>query len=296
MGKKFKIICIIILLIIVGFNGCVENQSDRTNKFAENLAIINENFFISYSNINDFLINYTYKYDWYDIINKTTFSMSLISDMEEFTSKIENQINNIESYIEEYYLLKNDADLKKLNFSQNITKNEVEYKILNFNYNKNIIENCTKNMDSYKYFVYLYILKIIKLEDYGKSFNLLNTKIENEEFEDAKIYLNQIIQIMNELKVIDYYQANLSIKTFDEELLGIWDLYIEAWNVYREYIDLALEGKMIEADSKYDEYTKKFEQVLEISSKENQIADNNEISKWYYENIGNCIELINNST
>ena len=65
---------------------------------------------------------------------------------------------------------------------------------------------------------------------------LMNNKVEGEEYNDALQYLEQLIQLCVEIKNNDVKKHDLSIVNYTDMIIN-WDLYIEAWVLYEEYLN-----------------------------------------------------------
>lgn len=147
------------------------------------------------------------------------------------------------------------------------------------------------NMVTYRMFLNYTRVKLEKLEDYENTFTLMNYKVESEDYEKAKEYVKDIIQLISDLKNIENQREELGVQEYSEEMKGIWDLWLEVWGLYNEYLDLLIDKKYSQAENKYDEYSSRYDDAFELESSETVTEANNEISEWYQNNIGTYSDL-----
>ena len=294
MKKKLAIIGIVTLLICINFSGCTETKSTETKAFIENLQPINDNLGTALGNINTHFFNYDLQYKWTILMNYLTFTESMIKDIQEYEEDVDIEITNIENIINDYQQSKEEADLNQLTVAETNVMSEIEASILDYETNKNTLVSSLNAMETYRNFLNFTRLKLIMLENYENTLNLMNSQVENGETEDALINLEQLIEIVKDLKVNERQRANLSVQNYSEEMLGIWDIYIDAWDLYNEYLELILDGRYTQADSKYTEYSEKYNEALELESGENISEGNNEIDQWYQNNVAVSFDLFEN--
>ena len=293
MNWKNVVFGIIILLIAVVCSGCIEEttKTQETKNFNEQLPQINESFGISLANIYIYINNYDYYYRCSLLINLDFITESLINDMQNFENNIKVTVSYIENTSIEYYQLKNDANLNQITDSDIERINDIEAKILDYYENVDNISSALDGIARYSEFWNLTRVKQILLEDYRTILDLMNQKIQNEEFEDSLQYPEQLIQLCNKLKTNGEQKNDLNIITYDEDILNIWNIYIEAWELYEEYLNLLVEGRYDSAKSKYTDYSQKNNEALEIEATQNLNEFNNQIEYWYQKNIGEYLDL-----
>ncbi len=211
--------------------------------------------------------------------------------MQILEDNIKNVVTDIENEIVDYNQLKNDANLSQLTDSDIERINDIEIKILDYYENVNNISSALDGITRYTEFWNLTRVKQIILEDYRSILDLMNQKIQNEELEDSLQYPEQLIQLCKKLKNNDEQKNNLSIITYSEEVLNLWNIYIEAWELYEEYLTLLVEGRYDSANSKYTEYSQKNNEASEIEANQNLDEFNNQIDNWYQKNIEKYLDL-----
>jgi hypothetical protein len=264
MNKKVIGIGIIFVLIVVGYSGCME-ETIRTQEpidFKEQLPLINESLRASLTDINIYINNYDYYYRWSILINLESITDSLIIFMQILEDDIKNVVTDIENEIFDYHRLKNDANLSQFTDSDIERINDIEAKILDYYENVDNISSVVDGIVRHTEFWNLTRVKQIYLEDYSTILDLMNQKIQNEEFEDSLQYPEQLIQLCMKLTNNDEQKNNLNIIAYSEDILNIWNIYIEAWELYEEYLNLLVEGKYDSAKSKYTEYSQKNNEAL----------------------------------
>lgn len=289
--KKFVIVVIIMLLICISLSGCNETKTTETKTFIENLQPINDNLGSALGNINTHFSNYDLQYKWTLLMNYLTFTVSMVQKMQEYEEDIDTEIKNIENIINNYQQLKEEADLDQLTSAENSIMNEIEAAILDFKTNKNTLISSHNNMGLYREFVNFTRIKLILLEIYENTLSLMNSQVEAEQYEYALDKVEHLIGLFKELKDNEYQRANLSVQEYSQEILGIWDIYIDSWELYEEYLELIIDGKYTQAESKYTEYSQKYNEALELETEENITDANNEIDQWYQNSIAVCFDL-----
>ena len=168
---------------------------------------------------------------------------------------------------------------------------DIEDKISDFEKDKDKVNYCLVNMTTYRKYLNLTSQKLTLLENYENTLMLMNNRVEDEEYDKAVTSCEDIIQIFFTLKPIAYQMSNLSILDYSEEILGIWDMYIDSWEVYKEYLNLLIDGKYGQAESKYDEYSDIYDDILAIENTDNLNENNSEIDNWYTTHIGIYLDL-----
>jgi len=293
MKRKIIVIGIIILLTFVGLSGCNEKTTitQEPEDFAEQLPQINESIRISLANIYIYINNYDYYYRWSQLMNLAFITESMINDMQNLENEIKEEVNKIENALVDYYQLKNNANLSELTGSEKESMNDIEAKILDYHENLYNINSTLEVMARYTEFWDLTSVKQILLEDYGAIIDLMNQKDQNEGFEDLLQYPEQLIQLCWKLKDNDEQKNNLNIVTYSEDIINIWDIYTEAWELYEEYLNLLVVGRYGSAESKYTEYSQKNNEALEIEATQNLNEINNQMDQWYQKNIGEYLDL-----
>ena len=286
MKKHLIAIGMTLVLFTVGFSGCVSN-----NEFIENLDINSENIKTSLGNINFLLWQYDNDYDWSILMNYLTFTESMLIDMEEYESDIIDEKNYLDDYIIDYQDVRDVTNINGLTDKQRLVYNEIETMIEEYDSNKSSIELCLSNMETYRKFLNLTRIKLQKLENFESKSTLMNFKVEAEEYEEAKEYLGDMIQIIIELGENEALREELGIREYSEELSGICVLWVEVWGLYDEYLDLLIDKKYSQANNKYDEYSAKYDDAFEIESSETITEINSEVSGWYQNNIGTYSDL-----
>jgi len=286
MKKQLIVIGMTLVLFTVGFSGCVSD-----NEFNENLDIHSENIKASLGNINFLLWKYDNDYDWNILMNYLTFTESMLIDMEEYESDIIDEMDYLDDYIIDYQDVRDGTNKNGLTDKQRVVYNEIETMIEEYDSNKSSIELCLSNMETYRKFLNLTRIKLQKLEDFESKSTLMNFKVEAEEYEEAKEYLGDMIQIIIESGENETLREELGIREYSEELSGIHDLWVEVWGLYDEYLDLLIDKKYSQANNKYDEYSAKYDDAFEIESSETITETNSEVSEWYQNNIGTYSDL-----
>ena len=293
MKKQVIGIGITFILIIICFSGCIE-ENIRTQEpldFREQLPLINESLSASFTDIYIYINNYDYYYRWSILINLESITDSLIIFMQIFENNIKNAVTDIENEVDNYYKLKNDANLSQFTDSDIRRINDIEAKILDYNENVDNISFVIDGMARYTEFWNLTRVKQIYLEEYSTIIDLMNQEIQNEELENSLQYPEQLIQLCKKLTNNDEQKNNLKIITYSEDILNIWNIYIEAWELYEEYLNLLVEGEYDSAKSKYTEYSQKNNEASEIEATQNLDEFNDQIDYWYQKNIEEYLDL-----
>ena len=283
MKKNIIVIVVMLVLSISYFSGCVEE-----NEFIKNLDTYDEDIDTYLENIYFHLWMYEIDYDWNSLMNYLTFTESMIQDMEEYESDIDEEMYNLDIYIADY---QDSKDTSRITDTQRDVYNNIEDMIDDYNSNKPSVDVCLSNMETYREFINLTRIKLQKLEEYEGELTLMNFKVEEEEYEEAKNYVENLSRIIGELSEIENKREKLKIQTYSEEIKGVWNMWIDVWELYDEYLDLLIEKKYSSADKKYDEYSALYDDVYAIESSETLTQVNSEISKWYQDNIGTYSEL-----
>lgn len=283
MKKNIIVIVVMLVLSISYFSGCVEE-----NEFIKNLDTYDEDIDTYLENIYFHLWMYEIDYDWNSLMNYLTFTESMIQDMEEYESDIDEEMYNLDIYIADY---QDSKDTSGITDTQRDVYNNIEDMIDDYNSNKSSVDVCLSNMETYREFINLTRIKLQKLEEYEGELTLMNFKVEEEEYEEAKNYVENLSRIIGELSEIENKREKLKIQTYSEEIKGVWNMWIDVWELYDEYLDLLIEKKYSSADKKYDEYSVLYDDVYAIESSETLTQVNSEISKWYQDNIGTYSEL-----
>lgn len=283
MKKNIIVIVVMLVLSISYFSGCVEE-----NEFIKNLDTYDEDIDTYLENIYFHLWMYEIDYDWNSLMNYLTFTESMIQDMEEYESDIDEEMYNLDIYIADY---QDSKDTSGITDTQRDVYNNIEDMIDDYNSNKSSVDVCLSNMETYREFINLTRIKLQKLEEYEGELTLMNFKVEEEEYEEAKNYVENLSRIIGELSEIENKREKLKIQTYSEEIKGVWNMWIDVWELYDEYLDLLIEKKYSSADKKYDEYSALYDDVYAIESSETLTQVNSEISKWYQDNIGTYSEL-----
>lgn len=283
MKKNIIVIVVMLVLSISYFSGCVEE-----NEFIKNLDTYDEDIDTYLENIYFHLWMYEIDYDWNSLMNYLTFTESMIQDMEEYESDIDEEMYNLDIYIADY---QDSKDTSRITDTQRDVYNNIEDMIDDYNSNKSSVDVCLSNMETYREFINLTRIKLQKLEEYEGELTLMNFKVEEEEYEEAKNYVENLSRIIGELSEIENKREKLKIQTYSEEIKGVWNMWIDVWELYDEYLDLLIEKKYSGADTKYDEYSALYDDVYAIESSETLTQVNSEISKWYQDNIGTYSEL-----
>jgi hypothetical protein len=281
------------ILIIIYFSGCIE-ENIRTQEpldFREQLPLINESLSVSFADINIYIKNYDYYYRWSILINLVLITDSLIIFMQILENNIKNAVTDIENEVDNYYKLKNDANLSQFTDSDIRRINDIEAKILDYNENVDNISFVIDGMARYTEFWNLTRVKQIYLEEYSTIIDLMNQEIQNEELENSLQYPEQLIQSCKKLTNNDEQKNNLNIITYSEDILNIWNIYIEAWELYEEYLNLLVESEYDSAKSKYTEYSQKNNEASEIEATQNLDEFNDQIDYWYQINIEEYLDL-----
>ncbi len=283
MKKNIIVIVVMLVLSISYFSGCVEE-----NEFIKNLDTYDEDIDTYLENIYFHLWMYEIDYDWNSLMNYLTFTETMIQDMEEYESDIDEEMYNLDIYIADY---QDSKDTSGITHTQRDVYNNIEDMIDDYNSNKSSVDVCLSNMETYREFINLTRIKLQKLEEYEGELTLMNFKVEEEEYEEAKNYVENLSRIIGELSEIENKREKLKIQTYSEEIKGVWNMWIDVWELYDEYLDLLIEKKYSSADKKYDEYSALYDDVYAIESSETLTQVNSEISKWYQDNIGTYSEL-----
>ena len=283
MKKNIIVIVVMLVLSISYFSGCVEE-----NEFIKNLDTYDEDIDTYLENIYFHLWMYEIDYDWNSLMNYLTFTETMIQDMEEYESDIDEEMYNLDIYIADY---QDSKDTSRITDTQRDVYNNIEDMIDDYNSNKSSVDVCLSNMETYREFINLTRIKLQKLEEYEGELTLMNFKVEEEEYEEAKNYVENLSRIIGELSEIENKREKLKIQTYSEEIKGVWNMWIDVWELYDEYLDLLIEKKYSGADTKYDEYSALYDDVYAIESSETLTQVNSEISKWYQDNIGTYSEL-----
>lgn len=283
MKKNIIVIVVMLVLSISYFSGCIEE-----NEFIKNLDTYDEDIDTYLENIYFHLWMYEIDYDWNSLMNYLTFTESMIQDMEEYESDIDEEMYNLDIYIADY---QDSKDTSGITDTQRDVYNNIEDMIDDYNLNKSSVNVCLSNMETYREFINLTKIKLQKLEEYEGELTLMNFKVEEEEYGEAKNYVENLSRIIGELSEIENKREKLKIQTYSEEIKGVWNMWIDVWELYDEYLDLLIEKKYSSADTKYDEYSALYDDVYAIESSETLTQVNSEISKWYQDNIGTYSEL-----
>ncbi len=283
MKKNIIVIVVMLVLSISYFSGCVEE-----NEFIKNLDTYDKDIDTYLENIYFHLWMYEIDYDWNSLMNYLTFTESMMRDMEEYESDIDEEMYNLDIYIADY---QDSKDTSRITDTQRDVYNNIEDMIDDYNSNKSSVDVCLSNMETYREFINLTRIKLQKLEEYEGELTLMNFKVEEEEYEEAKNYVENLSRIIGELSEIENKREKLKIQTYSEEIKGVWNMWIDVWELYDEYLDLLIEKKYSSADKKYDEYSALYDDVYAIESSETLTQVNSEISKWYQDNIGTYSEL-----
>jgi len=264
--RKTLILFIFIVNICVGFlSGCID----------EKLSTTNENLGIAFKNIDTHFYNYDYEYSWSILMNYATFTLSMLDGMKNYEDLIGEEITYVEDTIQNY---QNSGD----------SSSDIDEKINLYNSKKNTIKTSLNNMITYRYFINMTRNKMILLENYVSKNDLMNLKVQSEDYEEAVIYLDEMVDILIKLKNNEYNRSELGIGTYTEEIFSVYDLYQEAWSIYRQYL---LTEDETEANDLYQEYSEKYDEAYAIESNENLTEANEEVDGWYQENIAVCIDI-----
>jgi hypothetical protein len=218
----------------------------------------------------------------------------MIKEMQVYENDIDTEMTNIETIINNYQQLKEEVDLSHLTAAETNVMDKIEASILDYETNKNTLVSSLNSMETYRNFLNFSRFKLIMLENYENTLSIMNSKVESGEYEDALVRSEQLIELFNNLKVNEYQRANLSVQNYSAEVLSVWDLYIESWEIYNEYLDLLIDGKYTQAETKYTEYSENYNEALEIEYEENISEGNNEIDQWYQSNIAVSFDLFEN--
>jgi hypothetical protein len=298
MNKKLILLILSFIVSINFLSGCTDSDNSTditqgTETFIQNLNEMNENDFfqICLSNIYVHISDYDAEYKWSYLMNYAFFTTSMLNGMKNYEEKISEELSDLENGSIDYQHYKENAILDELTNSQKNIMDEIESVIQVYEENKSTVNNIFSSMLKYRKFVNLTKLKTEVLEDYSTNLDLMNEKVTSEEYEDASEYPEKLIQYCNELKDNDLQKDNLSIIDYNQTILGVWDIYIESWELYDEYLDLIIGGKYSQADTKYTEYSQKYNDALEIESSQNVNKINDQIDAWYQENIGDYSDL-----
>lgn len=285
-----KWIFVLLLIGIVFVSGCVE--SPETQQFVESLPQTNENLGIDMGNVNSRFHNYNLEYDVTRLMNLAFVPDSILSGMQEGELKITEYMSSAETSISNYQSLKQNIKITHLSEEEQNIVNQIEEKITDFNSNKAQIESCIENMETYRELIALSKEKTELVEDFAKETTLMNNYIDSEDYENAKGKVDELQEIIRRMKEKDERKIALGIITVPQEVMDSYDVYLEAYELYGEYIEFYEAGDTINAGQKYTEHLNKYNEALELESNTMGLSETiNEVDSWYQDNIGVCFDI-----
>lgn len=286
MVKKIAILLIALTVISVGIlGGCVQDRSEETEAFVGELSTTEEFVALLLNNIYVDLTDFDTQYKW-SILMNYILVISTIDEMKHIGLSVLNEMDDMDSAQEVYYESKLQADMNQLTSQEKSQADTVEDIFSTYQLEENNLLDCLVNVKTYIDFVNYSRIKLILLEDVTNALTLMNNYVEMEDYETAVEKVLEAIQFYHDLKNISFARANLDVVIYSEEDLSLWELYIEGWQYYLEYLNLVIEGKYYQAEEQYDTYEEKYNQILEIEASENVRETNEEIAIWYTANIG----------
>jgi len=282
----------ILVLAIIGIifiSGCI--KSPETKQFAESLPQINENLGIALGNIHTDFYNYDLEYKWSRLMNYLTITESMINEMKIYEDKIKNEMSYIENTTIQFQQSKQNVDINQLSEEEKNTLNEIETKITDYQTNKDKINSCLNAMQTYREFIDIGRLKLIKLEEFYTKLNSINEEIESGYYDDALSDIDDLKQIVVDIKNLVLRQSELGILTYDEKVISSWGIYLESLDELKKYVNYLKAGDYESADSQYTIYSQKYTEAVKASESENINLINNQIDAWYQNNIGVCVDI-----
>jgi len=282
----------ILVLAIIGIifiSGCI--KSPETKQFAESLPQINENLGIALGNIHTDFYNYDLEYKWSRLMNYLTITESMINEMKIYEDKIKNEMSYIENTTIQFQQSKQNVDINQLSEEEKNTLNEIETKITDYQTNKDKINSCLNAMQTYCEFIDIGRLKLIKLEEFYTKLNSINEEIESGYYDDALSDIDDLKQIVVDIKNLVLRQSELGILTYDEKVISSWGIYLESLDELKKYVNYLKAGDYESADSQYTIYSQKYTEAVKASESENINLINNQIDAWYQNNIGVCVDI-----
>ena len=224
-------------------------------------------------------------------MNYLTITESMISEMETYENKIKKEMSYIKNLTIQFQQLKQGADINQLSEEEKRILNEIETKIAEYQENKDKIDSCLNAMQTYREFIDIVRLKLIKLEEFSAKLNSINEEIESGYYDDAISDIEDLKQIVKDIKDLVLQQSELGILTYDEEVISSWDIYLESLDELKKYVDYLKLGDYESADSQYMIYSRKYTEAVKASESENINLINNQMDNWYQSNIGICVDL-----
>ncbi|MCC7574791.1 hypothetical protein KO361_04325 [Candidatus Woesearchaeota archaeon] len=287
-GKSIFLISILCLIILTGCE-----QQKELDYFAESLENINNQMDVYLSNINTDLYNYNLNHGFDRLVNLAFITNTYLTNMKNIENELKKDMNSFEELTSVFLNAESESNLNKLSESQKIILDEIHSKIDDYADNKNKLEDCLNNMNSYHIWTELIKEKISLQEKYENEEALTVLNVENEKYYEALKKLDESQKTLRDLKQVEIKINNTGIQKYSKEELQEYDQLIEIEEIYRELIMLLLQEKYYEAELKNEEYLKKYyDFITNTPSFSHSIyTELDSIENWYSENIGVCLKI-----
>ena len=284
--NKTVIVLITLMLVSIGFlSGCNENRNVGTQIFIVDLQPTEDTLCRLLNNLYVNQKDFDAQFKWTTVMNQVVMN-STIDSMDKNRSNIIVDIDGLDSAEKVYYEDKLNANLEELTSQQKTQANRIKEMIDYYNTKENNLLEYVDMLDLYIDFVNYTRIKMTLLEDNQNTFNLMISYVDNAEYEKAIRKGLELLQIYHDLKDNEFARANLNMLNYSEEILSVWDLYIEGMQYYIKYLNLTLDGRYSQAEIQHNLYEDRFNQAKEIEGSKNPTATNEEIDSWYNNNIG----------
>jgi hypothetical protein len=258
MKKQFAVVGVTLILLTIALSGCQGERTKGTEDFAETLSPITENSVrTNLSNINANIYNFDANYRWSYImnLNLTFFTESLITDMQNYETRIKDARLAVENSSLEYYTAKAKADIHQLTPEETSTMNDIETMLSDFQVDKEKVTTVVSSMATYREFIDAARLTLILGGNYTATVTLMNSKFLAQQYEEALVYAGELTQLCQDMKNLSQQKMDLGIATYSQDVLTSWDVMKEAWELYEQYLTLLLQDE--NGSSAYIEYSQK---------------------------------------
>jgi TolA-binding protein len=283
--KKLAIIMVsaIVLISALALSGC-EQQSTETKKYIKTLTSIDENMSATLSNMNLNFYNYYVNYDWTSyFVTVAVIPTSIITAMISYEEVMTGDMSDFQNYSYNFSVVKgniNQMSSAERNLVQKIETKMTDYQNENDNVTKGI-----EAMKTYREFIDLVRLNLILTENFTNKLTIMNSEVSAGQYQEALTDLAEIKNITKESKVNMFARNNLSIVNYTRTCLNSSDLFLDAWNLYEEYLQLFIDGDTSTAAVKFTEYNQKYNEALTAGLSQGLTDINNQIDAWYQDHI-----------